>query len=337
MDSLLTRAWLGDASFRSIVDQASVSVLREDVRAAAAAAGFDITGAGELAIVATELATNQLRYAKAGRVTVERIERNGVLGVELVAVDRGEGIADPTAALHGVPRTEGSLGIGISSVQRLTDEVDLDVRGGEGTCVRARKFARRVGRRREVGVVGRPFPGEPRSGDDAWFGRRGDRLVLALADGLGHGGDAREAATRAIQVVVANDAPPRELCVLANAATEGTRGTVLTVIEIDERERRLRISGGGNVMTHVVGPGGTRILSTPSIVLGKPQKHPAFVVEELDLDPHDAVVMFTDGISARARLDVREGVFHSHPLGIADHMLRTFGRSNDDALVVVAR
>lgn len=337
MDSVLTRAWLGDAPFRSIVDPASVAVLRDEVRAAAGASGFDVTATGELAIIASELATNQLRYATAGRVSVHPIERDGVRGVELVAVDRGEGISDPTGALHGVPRAEGSLGIGISSVHRLSDEVDFDIRGGEGTCIRARKFARRVGRRREVGVVARPFPGEPRSGDDAWFGRRGHRLVIAVADGLGHGGEAREAASRAIQAVVANDAPPRELCVLANAAAEGTRGTVLTVVEIDETERRLRITGGGNVMTHVVGPRGTKILSTAAIVLGKPQKQPTFAVEEYDLDPHDGVILFTDGISARVRLDVRDEAFRGHPIVVADHVLKTFGRTNDDALVVVAR
>jgi anti-sigma regulatory factor (Ser/Thr protein kinase) len=337
MDPVLTERWLGGSEFRSVVDQASISVVRDDLRGVASSLGFDATAIGELALIGSELATNQLRHAKFGRIAIRAIERDEVGGVEIVALDRGEGIQDPTAALLGEPRASGSLGVGLSSVLRFSDEVDFDVRGREGTCVRARKFVRQVGRRREVGAVGRPIDGEPRSGDDAWFGRRGDRLILAVADGLGHGGDAREAASRALEVVVTTDAAPSELCVRANAATIGTRGTVLTIIEIDERARRLRISGAGNVMTHVIGPRGTRVMSTPSSVLGKPQNQVHFVDEELALDAHDVVVVFTDGISVRARLDVRDEVLHHHPLGIAHHMLRTFARSNDDAMVLVAR
>lgn len=337
MDSLLTRQWLSDAPFRSTADHASVAVARDEAREAAATAGFDAVRAGELALIVSELAGNQLRYARMGRIAFRSIERGGVLGVEVVALDRGDGIADPIAALRGTPRLDGSLGIGVSSVVRMSDEVDFDIRGLEGTCIRARKFATNVGRRREVGVLGRPIDGEPRSGDDAWFGRRGDRLVLAVADGLGHGGEAREAASRAIEVVANNDAEPSALCLLAHEAAAGTRGTVLTVVEIDESARTLRVAGGGNVMTHIVGPRGTRVMSTPSCVLGKPLRAIPFADEEAALDAHDAVVLFTDGISARARLDVRDDIFRLHPLGIADHLLRSFGRANDDALVMIAR
>jgi len=127
----------------------------------------------------------------------------------------------------------------------------------------------------------------------------------------------------------------RRLSELANVATAGTRGTVLMVVEIDERTRTLRSSGVGNVITHVVGPRGTRALSTPSGVLGKPQKH-ASGDEEIALDAQDAVMVFTDGISARARLDVRDEAFRGHPLAIGEHILQTYGRNNDDALVFVA-
>jgi anti-sigma regulatory factor (Ser/Thr protein kinase) len=334
MDSVLTSRWLDDGSFRSMVDEASIVVVRAEAREAALSAGFDDARAGEVALIVSELATNQVRHARNGRIGVRAIDRSGVRGLEVVALDRGEGIADPTAALLGSPRASGSLGVGLSSVLRMSDEVDFDVRLREGTCVRARKFAAPTGRRREVAALGRPIEGESRSGDDAWFGRRGDRLVIALADGLGHGGEAREAASRAIEVVASNDAPLAELCALADRACAGTRGTVLTIVEIDDA-RTLRISGGGNIMTHVVGPGGTRVLSCPAVVLGKPQNQRAFTVEEFVLGAHDAVVMFTDGISARSRLDVRDPVFRSHPLAIADSMLRSFARANDDALVIV--
>lgn len=337
MDTVLTRRWLDGAAFRSIVDAASVSNAREDVRRFAEARGFEKVPTEELALIVSELATNQLRHGRLGRIAMRELVRDDTPGVEVLAFDRGDGISDPAAALAGVPRRDGSLGVGVSSVVRLSDEVDFDIRRSEGTCVSARKFRRHVGRRREVAVLGRPIDGERQSGDDAWFGRRGSRLVFALADGLGHGIDAREAAARAIDAITANDAPPTELCALASSAVRGTRGTVLTVVEIDEKTRTLRMSGGGNVMTHVVGPRGTRVLSTPSGVLGNPATQPTFTHEELALDAHDAVVLFSDGISARARLDVHAPALHGHALAVADHVVSTFGRLNDDALVLVAK
>src|SRR6185295_18454260 len=90
---------------------------------------------------------------------------------------------------------------GLSSVLRLADEVDFDVRIGEGTCVFARKLVEPPPHKSEVAIFGRPHVGERISGDDAAFVRDGSSLLIAVADGLGHGSEARAASGAAVSFV----------------------------------------------------------------------------------------------------------------------------------------
>jgi anti-sigma regulatory factor (Ser/Thr protein kinase) len=171
--TLLSGLWPADVESIPVRDEASVALVREAIRAEAAAIALERTRAESLVAAASEIAHNQIKHARGGEVLVRRIERAGTAGVEVLARDRGPGIADPTTALRGlVGAAGGGLGVGLSAVLRLADEVDFDVRRGEGTGIAARKFVTPTPRR-EVAVLGRPLPGEPESGDDAVFARAG--------------------------------------------------------------------------------------------------------------------------------------------------------------------
>jgi predicted ATP-dependent Lon-type protease len=47
--------------------------------------------------------------------------------------------------------------------------------------------------------------------------------------------------------------------------------------------------------------------------------------------------MFSDGLTTRVDLAAELQLLRRHPVVIAEHLLEHFGRSNDDALVLVAR
>ncbi len=241
--------------------------------------------------------------------------------------------------MDGAPRTQGSLGIGLSGVQRQSDEVDFDVRLGLGTCVRARKFAAAVARRREVAILGRSCAGEAVSGDDACFERRGDLLMLALADGLGHGPDALVPARRAIELVHQNPgAGPSALLREAHEALRGSRGAVMAAAGIDEAASSLAHAAIGNVVTRVLGDRASRTFGDVRGVLGMASPRPPRVVEETGaLGPRDVVVMCSDGLRSRLDLDDARPLASRHPLVLAEHLLRHFGRDNDDATLLVAR
>jgi anti-sigma regulatory factor (Ser/Thr protein kinase) len=335
MDALLIDRWLEGAPPTRIHDEASVIVLREDARARAKARGFDDAGAVAVSTIVSELASNQLRHARDGMIALREIDRQGDVGMEILAVDRGDGIADPTAAIDGGTSSKG-LGIGLSGAMRLADEVDFDVRMGAGTCVRARKLLRRASRRREVAVISRACEGERIIGDDAIVVRTPTGLRIALADGLGHGGDAREPASAAIEVVRQSigDAPAAVL-ERADRALERTRGSVMTVIDLDEGARELVHCAVGNVATQVVRPDGSRSFTGSAFVLGAPRATTRLraLEERVALGPADVVVVASDGVKTAARVD--PGLLHRHPVVVAHEILRSFGRTNDDATVIV--
>ena len=219
--------------------------------------------------------------------------------------------------------------MGLGGVRRLTDEVDFDIRLGEGMCVWARKFAEPVRRRREVGTLGRYLHGERCSGDHAAFVRLKDALILAVADGLGHGQLAREASLSAIRCVT--EGPERaldEMLVLCHAALQRTRGAVMSVTRIEEPSGEAALAGVGNVSTNVCGPGVFERHIGSSAALGMPGQLPRIRIERAHLRTWDALVQFTDGLSGRASLDGEASLLREHPIVIAQHLLeKVRGRS----------
>src|SRR5262245_15812609 len=96
-----------------------------------------------LTLVATaisELARNILLYARKGEVILGIVERNGNVGIAVVARDDGPGILDVQRAMQVGFSTSGSLGLGLPGVRRLMDEFEIVSKVGEGTIVTARKW-----------------------------------------------------------------------------------------------------------------------------------------------------------------------------------------------------
>jgi anti-sigma regulatory factor (Ser/Thr protein kinase) len=348
MDALLIEEWLGgeSASAIEVLDAASVSLVRVRVRELGAALGLSDTVTGSVVNVASELAHNQLAHARRGHMLVRCIARDGTPGLELIAADLGPGIADPAEALRGAPRPAASdpalkrsLGVGLSAVLELADETDFDVRVGEGSCVWARKFAAPVRRRRELGIYGRPYPGELLSGDHAGFVRGEDELLLALCDGLGHGHFARMASDAALTSVREQHKhqSPAALLAAAHTALRETRGGVMAIALVSEPSGMAEIASVGNVAARLGGPQlSTSVLGSSSILGGRaPLLKPVRAVH--GLGARDAIVLFSDGLGSR--FDFQQEVLqsHGHPIVLAQHLLTEFTRKNDDALVLVAR
>lgn len=51
----------------------------------------------------------------------------------------------------------------------------------------------------------------------------------------------------------------------------------------------------------------------------------------------DVLVMFSDGLTTRVDISEELQLLCLHPIVIAAHLLERFGRSNDDAIVLVTR
>jgi serine/threonine-protein kinase RsbT len=122
----------------------------QEARLFAEAAGLSARAQWEVSIATSELATNIAKHAGQGTILL-RLEPEALV---VEARDRGAGIADVAAALvdgyseGGLrserPRTPGEgLGVGLGSVQRMMDGVQVESDGARGTRIVASK--RRAG------------------------------------------------------------------------------------------------------------------------------------------------------------------------------------------------
>ena len=348
METFLIDEWIGaEDDVIAVLDEASLSLVRTRTREAAAAQKLTAVDTERLTTIASELGRNQLRHAERGLFTARAIARGEHRGVELVAADEGNGIADPTRAFEGRPRVEGSLGFGLASARSLAFELDVDIRLGEGTCIRARVFDgahdvhdARGGppKRREIGIYGRPHRDEVRSGDHAGAWRDEDRLLLAVCDGLGHGDPARSAAGEAMRTVAAHrGSSPMAILDAAHAALGPTRGAVMAVLALRQGETSLDLASVGNVTAELVQPRASRRFAGSSFVLGSPQRTWRAQAAQVAVAPEETVVLFTDGIASRASIEDDLMLLRDHPVVIAHQLVERFGREDDDVLVLVAR
>jgi len=334
MEALLIERWLGTSDAIDVIDQASVSLVRERVRTEGAAVGLPDDATSRLVIVASELANNQLAHARGGRVAIRAVRRGESTGLEVVAADRGAGLKDPAAALAATTLAPAGLGMGLAGVVELADEVDFDVRAGEGTCVWARKFPAQI-RGRCIGVYGRPIGEEPASGDDAAWVRDGGEIFVAVSDGLGHGPEARAASSIAVRTAV-DDAthPLDEVVERCHAAIHGTRGAVLALARIGQ-DGRFEACAVGDAEVAVLGLHETRRFGGVSRVLGA-RGHARRARPEHDvIGAREVLVLYSDGLTSRTSLEGDPRTLLGHPITIAHALVTRFARERDDAIVAV--
>jgi serine/threonine-protein kinase RsbT len=115
---------------------------RRHARRIATAAGLKTTDLTIIATVISELARNALLFANGGEIRVGLVQNNGHQGIEIVAADRGPGIADVERALEDGYSTNGRLGLGLPGVKRLMDDFEIASAIGAGTTVIVRKWKR---------------------------------------------------------------------------------------------------------------------------------------------------------------------------------------------------
>src|SRR5690606_10278518 len=119
-----------------VEDPSGVGEARRRAASLAAALDFDPVASGQLALAVTEAATNVVKHAGSGMLLLRVLEAGGRNGIEVLALDRGPGIADPTASLRDGYSTAGSPGTGLGALQRLTGSVDLYTAPAQGVILR---------------------------------------------------------------------------------------------------------------------------------------------------------------------------------------------------------
>ena len=102
--------------------------------------GFNSVMQTMIATAVSELASNIVKYAGRGYITIGMIRQMDQVGIEVIAEDQGPGIADRVKAMSDNFSTGKSLGLGLPSVKRMMDEFLLDSSENLGTKIVSRKW-----------------------------------------------------------------------------------------------------------------------------------------------------------------------------------------------------
>jgi len=313
-------------------DRSGIGEARRAALGMASAAGFDENDAGKVAIAVTEAASNVLKHAGGGEILLRPLDG----GVEVLALDKGQGIANMAEAMRDGGSTAGTNGIGLGAIARMASVFDIYSLPGTGTALLAQFYQSdsdasiRCGL--QVGVAQSAYPGESVCGD-AWACMGTSMFVV---DGLGHGMLAANAASAAIGVFESNwERRPSQIIEYVHRALRSTRGAAVAAAAIDSEARKLRFCGLGNISGTILAGGATRGLMSHNGTAG----HAAERIAELEYDwPEDSLlVMHTDGISAKWDLGAYRGLAIRHPSLCAGVLYRDFRRQRDDATIVVVR
>lgn len=321
-------------------DDSETGNARRQAMKLATALDFSELRCGQLGLVVTESARNVALHGGGGQLllTPWKHESDGEAGVDVLALDKGAGIADIGSALTDGFSTGGTAGTGLGAVGRLSDMFQIYSKVGQGTATFARVLRSEHDLKKYVsprlGAVNLPIAGEILCGD-AWASHhQTGRSVYILADGLGHGPLAHAAAEEAVRSFQANAAhTPKQILQAMHLALVKTRGAAIAIAEVLHDRQLLHFAGSGNISASLHGKGRPRSLvsmnGTPGHTMGSVQEY-TYAVE-----PESLLILHSDGLSTRWSMDDYPGLATRHPALIAGILFRDFSRSRDDATIVV--
>jgi anti-sigma regulatory factor (Ser/Thr protein kinase) len=336
---------MNTAAAHAVEDSSQVASARRGVLDLAGRIGFSDERAGKAALVVTELATNLVKHATAGQLLFRTLQKNGSAtppeGIEILALDSGPGMPDVPRAREDGYSTAGSLGHGLGSIERQSDFFQIYSQPS-GTVAVAQLWSepRRPLARQplyEIGGILVSHPGEEICGDAWGWTMRDDRFAIMVADGLGHGLSAHDAADRAIEVFYRiHEQSPSQVIGDVHAALRSTRGAAVAMVAVDTDRRVATFCGLGNVGAVVVSADGSR---HGMVSQNGTAGHRATRIHEFTyaLPARSMIVMFSDGLASHWDLAAYPGLLTRHPSIIAGVLYRDASRRRDDVTVVVVK
>ena len=322
----------------AIADGSQVAEARRLVGDFARLRGVPEPRRAQVAIVVTELATNLLKHGGGGEILADTFDDRDGVGLELLALDRGAGMADVERCLADGYSTAGSPGNGLGAVMRLSDQVRIYSRPGRGTAIMARFVTQPPNRApaTQIGAAVATYPGETVCGDRWGLGYAQAGRTLLVVDGSGHGIEAARAADIAVRILHDRlDDSCERLVAQMHQALMPTRGAAIAVARIDAVAHTVRYVGVGNISGLLFSGSTARHLVSNNGTAG----HVAPRIREFtyDFTGDPLVIMHSDGLSPKWDLGAYPGLATQHPSLIAGVLLRDWRRGRDDASVVALR
>jgi len=298
--------------------------------------GFGRLECNLIATAVSEISMNVIRYAEKGVVKIARTANKRGLSIEVR--DEGPGIEDMERALaDGFTTSKSSLGVGMGAARRAMDTFRISSRPGKGTRVRMEKYLPVPSGLVEVGVVSLPDDSYEVNGD-AYLIREygGDKVLLAVIDGLGQGSTAYQSSLIVRQVIEANHALPLDdilhKCEASLKERGGNFGAAIGLLLI--KPRSFQYAAVGDTFMKILTGKDNSPSSQPGMV--GPFRMPVIRIVKRTCDRKNMLVaLCTDGI--REHFSGKDLPIDADVHSIAGEIIQRHRREYGDATVMVIR
>jgi len=322
-------------------DRSYFAIIKKEVHALAVSKNFPERRVAELDIIVAELTSNLHKYANGGELLLGYFENGGQEYIELLSLDNGPGMSDLPRMMTDGYSSSTSMGHGLGSIKRLSDEFDAFSLKGWGTIVlsRVHKSPSKIKGRKsfQLKTIVVAKPGETTSGDGYYVKITERHIKLLLADGLGHGAEANLAVNEAVKAfkMCPSDSPV-EIIRFLHPFVRKTRGLVGTVAVFDLAAKQFRLAGVGNIAAKLQGP----LLAKSHLAYNGIIGHniPNTMNDQtLRFEDYNQLVLCSDGIRSRWELNRLPGLARTDLSIQAAAIYKDFARRSDDMSVLIAK
>lgn len=322
-------------------DRSYFAVIKKDIHALGATINFSENRLGEVDIVVAELLSNLAKYAKNGQLLVKLVNEGNTAGIEIICIDHGPGMTDVAKMIGDGYSSSNTLGHGLGSVKRLSDQFQVYSLKEWGTIVLARLFVSPVktpaANATCIRSIVLPKPGETACGDAFYYKISKDKLKLILGDGLGHGPEAAAAAQMAIEAFkICPDDDPCEIAKFLNASVRKTRGLVATIAVCDLKVKEWQLCGVGNIATRIQSAAVVKSHIAYNGIIGMNLPRTLNSMR-ISTERNQYLILCSDGIKTKWEISKWPGILRYDPSILAAAIYKDHARHTDDMSVAICK
>lgn len=326
-----------------IQDLPSVVVVKRKAQSLATEYGFDTKQSADISIAASELASNLVKHAQRGMVTIKISKEDSLCKISIETKDRGPGFSDASKSIVDGVSTSKTLGAGLGAVHRLMDSLEIRSDGIDGVTVKAEKSLFKLKEKKEkvenpydIAALSRSLPGLSVNGD-AFIVIHGDNTTLfAVIDGLGHGQSAYKASMSSRQYIESHANMPLDKLMLGTSqACRATRGAVIGMGRLDWNSNILEYVSIGNIEMRILERSAPFNSLLRRGIVGRGM--PAPKVTKNVLEKENIIILFSDGIATKWESKALRQKSLARSSELAHHLMNQYAMERDDATVMVIK
>lgn len=188
----------------------------------------------------------------------------------------------------------------------------------------------------KLAALNRPFWTESVSGDAIVFKAFGEKLLLAVIDGTGHGHEAHSVSSKMAEYI--DNLPectlPHHIIQQLHGILEPCIGASVGIAVLDTVKQEVTYSGVGNISAYILGHHDHSFSSASGTVGNKFRRIPS---ETRTLMAGDLIILHSDGIKSRFYTQFEVAHLKQSVRQILRYIFSNFEKKHDDASCIVYR